>query len=69
MPSSYIMGLSAEEPVRECRTLMDAGVLRTVHASEDELLRGGGEFESILVMSHRWEEPTTQTRPAPSSRN
>ena len=50
LPVSYIMGLSTEHPLLECRKLMDAGVLQTVKATEDELLQGGGAFESILIL-------------------
>ena len=56
LPVSYIMGLSPNNPLLECRKLMDAGVLQTVKATEDELLQGGGAFESILILSHRWED-------------
>ena len=62
LPRAYILSLSGNEPLSECRTLVDANVLRTVVATEDELLQGGGEFESIFIVSHRWED---QSHPDP----
>ena len=58
LPVPYILGLSGEEKLPDCRTLLSAGVLQTVHATEEELLQGGGAFEHILVISHRWEDPS-----------
>ena len=52
LPVPYILGLSGEEKLPDCRTLLSAGVLQTVHATEEELLQGGGAFEHILVISY-----------------
>ena len=58
IPTSYIMDLSDDEPLPECRTLLAAGILRRVpKRSQEELMRGEG-FEKILIISHRWEDPT-----------
>ena len=39
VPASYLLSLSGEEPLAECRTLVDAGVLLTLYGTEEELLR------------------------------
>ena len=39
VPASYLLSLSGKEPLAECRTLVDAGVLLTLYGTEEELLR------------------------------
>jgi hypothetical protein len=57
VPTPYLLSLSGEEPLAECRILIAAGVLRTLSATEEDLLRAE-TFDKHLILSHRWEDPT-----------
>ena len=56
LSSAYLMSLPSHQPLPECRTLADAGVLKTIRATDEELLLGE-VFEDTLIISHRWESP------------
>ena len=56
IPSSYVLSLSGDEPLAECRTLAAAGILQTLYGTEEELLRAE-TFNKYFIISHRWEDP------------
>jgi hypothetical protein len=54
--STYILGVSPDQPLPECRKLEAAGVLRTIRATDEEVLLGE-LLDKTLIISHRWESP------------
>ena len=54
---AYLKGLSPDQPLPECRKLLDAGVLITMLATEEDMLLGD-VFDKVLIISHRWESKT-----------
>ena len=62
LTSAYVLSLPPDKPLPECRKLEDAGVLKTVTVTEEEMLLGE-VFDKVMIISHRWE---TKEHPDPN---